>query len=690
MLRYSLWLILFVVLALPCGAGEPAGPRIIDNSGQGGDESIFKPLFDEVKKSGVHEWSEGIGTVSPGQVAICRICLQPLYKHADPGFKCEPPDKKVQSIQTVKVTCPVCQAIFEGALYGNINTKAGVDKDFCIHSQGKYAMHSKVWVCPDCGYAALIDLFGSGWDKKPVDEATKAFVHEKLSPGMHQHMIKINGLNRENENKILPDLLKFSTYVPQQNIPDWIKYENAQQIYVQEHAPHALLATLFLEGAHAYRREICSEVAVTGLHNSVEATLSASIRRANYFVLQEIMALHKQHDLDPSKAEMDPKILLQAIENILQKDEAGTAVQPRPGAPAANKSAGLWVGDKYVLLLRQAGALDRLGRMKEAEKVLESARREIPSEATLPPGEAQNQDLSRYFEKQLALLQDTAAARLECLKNEREYLFKAAKHYIAALKFQELLLQGIGQPDTANNRRLCDAALASYLLGETLRRAGVLPEAAAWFDACDRICAKNLELLEKAAPPPPPQDAAVPAEKNPRVEHYASLQSSAKEQRAMFEVSEAPDEMVREVVAMALQSAGLTSAAPAGKSEAGTPAAATKAAAAPVAPAAPKIMNIKTREQLYKLYYDALLRFRKDKNKNPDRLVELVEGKYITPEDSNLNEKGKLICPETQEGIGYQHTWEPGDKTAPILFPLKSHTKLLFANGEIREGNVEK
>ena len=105
---------------------------------------------------------------------------------------------------------------------------------------------------------------------------------------------------------------------------------------------------------------------------------------------------------------------------------------------------------------------------------------------------------------------------------------------------------------------------------------------------------------------------------------------------------------------------------------------------------APAGETIKTREQLYKLYYAAIMRYRKDHKENPASLLELVKAGYVKAEDSHLDANGKLLCPETQERLGYLHTWEPGDKTTPVLFPLKLDSKTLYADGEIRAGPAER
>jgi hypothetical protein len=96
---------------------------------------------------------------------------------------------------------------------------------------------------------------------------------------------------------------------------------------------------------------------------------------------------------------------------------------------------------------------------------------------------------------------------------------------------------------------------------------------------------------------------------------------------------------------------------------------------------------IKTREELYKMYYEAIARYSKEKQVNPPSLPALVEAGYVTRENACLSDSGKfIICPETHEPIQYVRSFTLGDRMSPVLFQTSNArtTKILFANGDIR------
>ena len=228
-----------------------------------------------------------------------------------------------------------------------------------------------------------------------------------------------------------------------------------------------------------------------------------------------------------------------------------------------------------------------------------------------------------------------------------------------------------------------------------LRRCNELPAAAAWFSAASGIIGKHLEILDAAE-----RDKKLPIKKiDDERNRWLTLKTWTDEQRALVNAGKnfsgkPADEHVRGVVDIVLRACGLASgyvalAPTPATADSGT-GAAVQAAPGPdgtakVEPAAPKAGSARTREELLKLYYAALLRYRKEKNANPARLIDLVNANFISPEDSNLDEKGKLICPETKEGLGYARNWQPGE-SSPVIFPIKPGTKSLFADGEIRAG----
>ena len=727
-------------LAWPCFAGQAPGPTTWvapTGAGQGGDQGILPELLKEMAEKKPVQSREGIGPVGAAQASLCPICSQPLYKHSEPGFLCVPPDKKLLEIKTTPVLCPVCQAQFEGALPGNVNDKAGRDRDFCAHSVGKYSVHSSVWICPDCGYAALIpqdqkaEGFALGLDGKALDQASKDFVREKLSEPMRKRMIKQAGLKEDNPPA---ELLQFSKYVSQTQIPDWMKYDHALQLYERLKAPHTLMAKLYLEGAHACRREVYGEISAPYLDQMLLESLSKAIDRTNRWVRSECLARRReQHDpvIDPTKAETDPRLLAQAVARIIQVGDQ--AVAQRKLVSAGNEQTYFTNADMFVLHLLEAGVLDRMGKPEEAGQALGKAISYVPERPVMV---LEDKKLEERVVRQLKLLRGVVEDRQMCLDREKDYLLKAALRDMAAIRHNEIKFKECKRFDPkAVESKDWDAAPTSYLLGELLRRGEDAGAAAAWFAAAERIIEKDLQLVEaaeKAAPPvvvPP----ALLGGKEPLLspfererERLLILRFWNKEQRALLTGAKEANAATKAVIAQVLQAVGLaaeegTTGVPPVRAEHGQDASFTGGTTGvpPVqekrgqeargtdrsgtafqavkdhgqdargtgeTAAAAAGGMIKTREQLYKLYYAAILRYRNDHKANPPALKDLVTSGYVKAEDSNLDGDGKLLCPETQERLTYMRNWEPGDKTAPVLFPRKLASKTLFADGEVREG----
>ncbi|MGD0093951.1 MAG: DUF2225 domain-containing protein, partial [Planctomycetota bacterium] len=544
-------------------------------------------------------------------------------------------------------------------------------------------------------------------------QATKDFVRQTLAEAMRKQMIKQAALKEENPP---PELLQFSKYVKQEQIPDWLKYDHALQIYELLKPPHALMAKLYLEAAHACRREIYGEISAPYLDEILLESLGKAIDRINRYVRSDCLAMRRErHDpvIDPTKPETDPRLLAQAVARILRVGDE--AVTQRKFLQAGNERIVFTNADMFVLHLLNAGVLDRLGKTDEAGKSLEMAMSYVPDRPAMP---LEDKKLEARIVRQLQLLRGVVAERQMCLKREHDYLRKAAHHYISAISFNELKFKECKRfdPQEAAGKEL-EAAPTSYLLGELLRRAGEEDSAAAWFAAADRIIEKNLQLVEDAEKAAPHQDVQPPlvggqdTELTPYArerERLLILRFWDKEQQALLKGTKEPSANMKSVIAQVLNAVGLPAvpdgtASPAANEsgqdartttgqEAQTPTATHPApdaqpAASRKEPEAAAGGTIKTREQLYKLYYAAILRYRKEhKEENPASLQELVKAGCMKAEDSNLDENGKLLCPETQERLGYMRKWEPGDKTAPVLYPLKLDSKVLYADGEIREG----
>lgn len=687
----------WAVLALPCLA-EQAPPVYVAPTGAGqGDGTILSELLKQLQEKQTIRANEGIGVVSPGQAALCAVCSQPLYKHDEPGFLCVPPDKKLLVIKTRPAQCPVCQARFEGALPGNVNDRAGRDRDFCAHSVGKYSVQCGVWVCPECGYAGLIPMdpqgtgFELGLDGKPLDQATKDFVRQKLSEPMRKRMIRQAALKEENPP---PELLQFSKYVLQTQIPDWIKYDHVLQLYERIRPPHTLMARLYLEAAHACRREVCSEISAPYLDELLMESLGKAINRINRYVRAECLVLRRQRGdplVDPNKAETDPRLLSQGVARIIQVTRDAVA-QHKPVVEGAQQAV-LTNADMFVLHLIHAGILDRLGHADEAGKALATALSYVPERPAVP---LENKTLEDRIVRQLRLLRGIVEERQTCLRREQDYLLRAARRNMAAIHQDEIKFRDCKRfdPKTAAGKDW-DAAPTAYLLGELLRRAGDSNGAAAWFAAADRILDLSLEAVEKAEKASPPVESApavAPGNEPPASpfvrerERLLVLKLWTQEQSALVKGAKQPDPGVAAVIEQVSQAVGLTPVAPPREKTVQPPE--PEKGAVPEPAAAPGPGAARTREQLYGLYYAAITRYRKDRQENPPALFDLVKAGYVKAEDANLDANGRLTCPETKERLGYMRNWEPGDKTAPVLFPIKPGSKTLYADGKVREGLV--
>lgn len=253
------WCWPFVMLLL-LSAGTAAaeqGPDVVSGtSPQPNDPNRPQTLMDLLVERGR---SGQPLQVEPAQASLCNVCGQPLFKHADPEFKCVPDTKKngqLQEIREIDVACPVCTAPFKAAQQGNINIGEGEDRDFCPHSVGKIAVYSSVWMCPECGYAAV----GRFWGKRPDDLSksigpeTVSAVRETIAEPTRKRMIELAGLKPVKQDKggepiYDPDLLKFGAYIRQTQIPDWVKYDNALKLIeaAKLKVPHTVLAKLEIE-----------------------------------------------------------------------------------------------------------------------------------------------------------------------------------------------------------------------------------------------------------------------------------------------------------------------------------------------------------------------------------------------------------------------------------------------------------
>jgi len=697
------------------GEGRAArGQPIFNNANPagGGGDSMIEELIRQMQAKNPEKDGDGtVAMVQKAKAALCPICQQALYKHANPAWEgCVPLDdegnpRRMQHILSVQAIDPITTGTFVAALPGNLNDRGGRDRDNCIHSVGKTAVHSTVWISPETGYAAVIpadkrgESFQFGLDGKPISPEIKSFVREKLAPVMEERMKRILGLREENP---IPDKYRpLSQFVLQPQIPDWIKYDHALQIYELQKPPHAFLARLYYEGAHACRREVSSEVAAPALDPVLQESLSKGIQRVNFYMMSESNNIRRERGspiIDPKKSETDPQIIAMAAERILT---AGKRLGVRPQDGAAGRIEAqpprqnyFTTADMFLAHIVFAGAQNRMGNSAAAQKSLEDALVYVPEQL------AQQVDdpvIEKRIRLQLKMLRSVVFDRLNCLKKEQEWLFNSAKHNMAAVKFNEMKFKNY--QDGFNPKepvRAWDPAQFAYLTGELMRRAGDVPGAntgaRAWFEAAERMVDKSLEVIdaaEKANPVAVP--VALPgvlAPENPYERERAlmvTLKMWSREQRKLVKKGGQPVPEIAEIVLQVLKSAGLSQeninakiTAPDETDPAQGKGANTGSAAAPATAGSGE--RPKTRDDMFKMYYAAILKFRAEKMKNPARLQELVDTGYVSPAQSCLNEKGELYCPENNEKLLYMRNSQAGE---PLIFRVG--VRSLYSDGSIKE-----
>ena len=315
--------------------------------------------------------------------------------------------------------CPVCQAQFRGALPTvNANYRNGLDRDFCQHSQGETAIHSLVWMCPDCGYSALLESFETTYDKQPLSDALRTFVTTTISPQAKETIGKLSGLRKGRkigDFDVTPEAARNShDYVEQEHIPDWLKYANAIKIYREEKAPASMMARLYLEAAYACRRNVTGEISIPSLYNAMEESLSLSIRRMQVDLTLACLEVRRGRNLkdmfDPLRPETDATVLVEGARNLLKAGEqTGERIRTnrdhaRNGQPNAKTSEFLFVlyGDMFVMWTRYAGFLDRVGRMDDCAGAFDEAAKYIPREGEFEVPD-NNPKLIEFFNTRVAV-----------------------------------------------------------------------------------------------------------------------------------------------------------------------------------------------------------------------------------------------------------------------------------------------
>jgi hypothetical protein len=356
--------------------------------------------------------------------ARCKVCGRPLKDHLDPNFVCQDPMKRTVKLDERPAACPVCDNEFTAPVPEK-DPSGEVDHDFCRHPEGVHSQTADAWLCPRCGFAAFY------WDfNKPLDEDTKRFVREKVTPGTYQVLRRYTGFD--------PEAYKFEdfSFLDQKSVPDFLKYENAVAIYgrrqsgaaEKDRPGHRTLARIHLAASHAYRREI--NATFTGLD------LSRAIRRVEARLYNPLLEGH----------------------DALTQARAARRTLERADAEDASPSEKLSEGERYYLLIRLAGLHDRLGEGWWSRRYLEEARKTA----------AADEDEKLRAERGLF-----ARQRQSMLEREMHHQARAAKELRSALLAGEVPTR--------------ELLVSAYLAGETLYRVGEMAKALPWLEVTERI-----------------------------------------------------------------------------------------------------------------------------------------------------------------------------------------------------------
>ncbi|MCZ7648702.1 MAG: hypothetical protein M5U26_26170 [Planctomycetota bacterium] len=662
----SRWVLLAALAAVPAGWAQTVVTPPNPIQPQDGEKPPIQQLFERGQDGRPLQ-------VDAAHAAICTVCSQPLYKHTDPNFECVPVDKNVQSIEWVSVASPFVGRSFMTAKPGNVNFKDGFDYDFCRHSVGRAAVHASVWMDPESGYAAPMQWFGKEPDGSPLGAQTLAFVQQNLMGSTRNQLMQILGLSGKDGGELSERMKQFNDYVKSTEIPDWIKYENALKIMEQSaiKAPHYLMGRLELEAAHANRRHLYSEIGVPGLDPQSLITLSKSIRRMATYILAESLEirreLRREKFLDPFDPTTDPEILAPAAKRILDRGERVVHEVESKDPERAGDVARFNVADIFVLNLRYAGYLDRLGDLLGAQKALDEAKKVIPQ--SLGGGGEVPDEVKQRKLQELQMLRDIADDRRLALVRERDHLYKAADHLMQSLFFGK-------EPESLN-----DAGRTAYLIGESLRRDGREPEhAALWLKAARALLASDAVSGKiKAAN----REGLLTWIEN----SLKTLEPAAKDK--------ALEPNVERAVKTVLERVGLSME----QLASGAPPRANPDQPAGVAPPVPEVTDTPepqpvvppkaglTRKALFEAYYPAFKAYIEKHKENPKTLGELVSEGFLKPEQALLDAKGNLQCPASGAKLLYMRGAKLGEGKMPILYPLNSDpdkTKL-WADGRIGE-----
>ncbi|MFH1709000.1 MAG: DUF2225 domain-containing protein [Planctomycetota bacterium] len=295
-----------------------------------------------------------------------------------------------------------------------------------------------VIICPRCGFAFLPEHF----DQLAVPEAVQRLVQTNLAPVMEavrrsfvDDVTKGQAFREQitkQKDGVDPRRLVLTSAM-QNQIPAHIKFDHAIACYRWLNYQPAFISRLALNGAWAYRTEVCLPFE-TGADVFQQAVVRVEDLTAKYAAELQRMAIE-----DPRGRNTR---LVEVLETILDKGKLGDV-------------------ERFVTCNMLIGLCDRLGRFHAVRFYLDQARAATGG----------NERLALYIAKKVAWL-DLERKFLQTARQEKMAAF-AAGNIVRGKVFTE-----------------------TYLLGELCKRQGNLQAAAFWFNAVAALADAPPELKE--------------------------------------------------------------------------------------------------------------------------------------------------------------------------------------------------
>ncbi len=551
-----------------------------------------------------------------GPLARCPICGNPYKDHVD-GNVCRNPDRPGASLAKQKARCPVCSREFEAAV-PEPGRAGEMDRDFCRHPRGMASFATDLWFCTRCGYSALHRDFG-----RPVHERIKKLVREKISPVTKSQLARHTGFN--------PKSFKFEDFgfLPQESIPEHLKYENAVAIYQKSGAGHRTMASLHLGASHAYRRLVNRPFSERGLDRA--------IRRVEAMLTDPLAA-----------GERDAAGFVRRAKKILRRADSKDAYA----------SERLGRRERFYLYIRLAGLHDRLGEGWYSRPFVAEA-------AGLAQREKDEPKRRAY---------------MEIVKGVAGLLDREVHHQkLAAGELKPALASG----DIPEAERLTSV----YLLGELFLRTGKAEKALPWFEATKRLAEGALRVASGSAGAATRRDRGAA-----EATRLAAWSRERLRSPVFYEAEEggepkriAPDPTEKDFIDKVVLSTSGSLPEEAQPGEGKTveaPAAKPETPAPPIEPEAKPDVPKSCREQMLRIW-SAIDAYRKARGAFPPDLAALVRADLVS-----RSAAGAFECVESGSDLFYRRPPAGSGKTfilfhnSPSRCPCKN---MLWSDGSITE-----